>query len=102
MEDLVEDRVADAGRARVLDQRQREPFAHDGQVAAAKELQRRLGHRVDVALDQDGVVVGAGAVRTGDEDQEWSHAGYDSRRAGAIRAQGPGSGAGPASRILAS
>ena len=86
--------IADAGRSRVLDQRQREPFAHHGQVAAAEELQRRLRHRVDVALDQDGVVVGAGAIGSGDEDHEWSHAAYDSRRPRSpIRAQGPGSGA---------
>ena len=59
---------------RVLDQRQREPFAHDRQVAAAEQLQRRLGHRVDVLWIEDGVVVRAGAVGAGDEDQQWSHA----------------------------
>jgi hypothetical protein len=59
--------------ARVLDQRQREPFAHHRQVPAAEQLQRRLGHRVDVLPDQGGVVVGAGPVRAGHQDQQGRH-----------------------------
>jgi len=37
MKNLVEDGITDARRAAMLDQRQREPFSHDRQVAGAKE-----------------------------------------------------------------
>ena len=70
MKDLVEDRVADPFRAGMLDQRQREPFAEDRQMAGAKDLERHVGHGVDIALDQERIVIGAGAVRPGDEDHE--------------------------------
>jgi hypothetical protein len=57
----------------MLDQRQREPFAHHRQVSAPEQLQRRLGHRVDVLPDQHGIVVRTGPVRAGDQDQQRRH-----------------------------
>jgi len=38
MEDLVEDGISDTLRAGVLDQRERVPLAHDGQMARPKQL----------------------------------------------------------------
>ena len=63
----------------MLQQRQGEPFAEHRQVAAAEDLQRHVLHRVDIALDQHGIVVGAGAVGAGDQDHQLlAHCGISS------------------------
>src|SRR5438552_18347213 len=69
VEDLVEHRVADAGRSCTLDERQSIPLTHYGQVACTKQLERCFRHRFNVLGDEDGVVVCSGAIRTGD----WDH-----------------------------
>ncbi len=69
VEDFVEHRIADVPGVCVLNERQRKPFTHDGQVARAKELKTGLRHGRPVSRDQVGVVVGSGTVRAGDEDQ---------------------------------
>ena len=68
MEYLVEHCIADLFRARVLEQGQGEPFTQHRQVAEPEHGQRHVLHRIDVALDQDGIVVGAGAIGAGDQD----------------------------------
>ena len=75
MKDLVEDFVADIARARVLDQWQGEPFAHDGQMAGAKQVQGRVRHRGDIPGNQCRIVVRAGKVGTGNQDHLSVHIG---------------------------
>src|SRR5260221_14322926 len=63
----------------MLQQRQGEPFAQHWQVAAAEDLQGYVFHGVDIALDQDGIVVGARAVGAGDQDHQLhAHCGISS------------------------
>src|SRR3954469_14981666 len=54
----------------MLQQRQGEPFAHDRQMAAPEDLQRHVLHRLDIALDQDRIVVGTAAIGAGDQDHQ--------------------------------
>jgi hypothetical protein len=49
------------------------PLTHYWQVAGAEQRQRRLSHRRYVLSDEDGVVVGAGAIWTCDKDHLWAH-----------------------------
>ena len=51
-------------------QRQGEPLAQHRQMAAPEHFQRHVLHGIDVALDQHGIVVGAGAVGAGDQDHQ--------------------------------
>ncbi len=59
MKDLGEDSIADRRRAGRFDQRQRQRFARDRQMAGAEERQRRLVHRPHVGGNPRGIVVGA-------------------------------------------
>ena len=54
----------------MLQQGKGEPFAQHRQVAAAEDLQGHVLHGVDIALDQPGIVVGAGAVGPGNQDHQ--------------------------------
>jgi hypothetical protein len=68
VKDRVKDVVADALRTGQLDQRQRKPFAHDGQMSRAKHLQRYLGHGTHIGSNQGRIVVGAGSIWPGDKN----------------------------------
>ena len=63
----------------MLEQRQGEPFAQHRQMAAAEHRQRHVLHGVDIALDERGIVVGAGAVGAGHQDHQlFAHRGTSS------------------------
>jgi hypothetical protein len=51
MEDLVECGITDASGTSMLNERQREPLAHDRQMARAKETKRSFRHRRNVLGD---------------------------------------------------
>ena len=56
MEDLIEDGVADAIRASVLDEREGESLAHDWQMSRAEEAKRGFRHRRHALSDACGII----------------------------------------------
>jgi hypothetical protein len=70
VKDLVKYLVAYALGAGMLDEMQGKLLPNHRQVAGAEDAQGRGGYLADVGGDTLGVVVGARAIGTGDEDEE--------------------------------
>jgi len=70
MKDFVEDGIADVLRSGAFDQGQRELFAQHRQMTRPKHAQRHLVHGAHIRRNQHGIVVRAGSVRSGDQDQQ--------------------------------
>ena len=68
VEDLVEGLVANLPGAGERDERQREPLADDGHVSGAVDRQRVRFHDANVLRHPRRIVVGARAIRSGDEN----------------------------------
>jgi hypothetical protein len=69
MEDLIEHLIAYLLRSPQFDQRKRQPFSEDWNVSGTEDRERVRLHLLHIFLDQSRIVVGAGAVRAGNQDQ---------------------------------
>ncbi len=68
MEDFIEDLIPNLLRAGQVDKGQGKPFPQHRQMTRPKDPKSHLSHSMNFGLDQFRVVVGAGAVGTGDKD----------------------------------
>jgi len=70
VEEFAGDFVAERFRAGLLHDRKRYPFADHGDVAGAVNRESMRFESLEIFGDKPGIVVGAGAVGAGDEDDE--------------------------------
>ena len=71
MEDLVEGAVSNHLRTGEVHQGKSEPFADNRDVTRPKDRQRECFHEPDILCQKFGIVVGAGSIRTGNQNHLW-------------------------------
>ena len=68
MEDFIEGLVPNLFGACEINERKRQPLAEHGNVPGTEDWQRLRLHLFEIFLDQDRIVIRAGAVGTGNQD----------------------------------
>ena len=70
MKNLIEHRIADALRSRLLNERQGQRFPQHRKVSFLEEFQSRPRHDVKILRNPSGIISGIRPVRPRNEDEE--------------------------------